>query len=169
MSEDTLGDRLPVGPPSTLLPADHPDLAVIALLGEAGTSLVATDLDPAALRRAAAQHPASSLAWALLARAELADGATGGDAVAAYAFARVGYHRGLDALRRAGWRGQGPVPVTHLPNRGFLAALLALGEAAARIGEDGEAARIEEFLQQSDPTAASVLAAGIPLGEIAAG
>lgn len=165
-----LGDRLTVGPPQTLLPADHPDLAVAELLGRGSVEVLLEDtVDPDDLRQAAAQYPASSLAWALLARAELADGATGGDAVAGYAFARVGYHRGLDALRRAGWRGQGPIPVTHLPNRGFLAALLALGEAADRIGEHDEAARIADFLHQSDPAAADALSGGIPLGEIAAG
>ena len=52
---------------------------------------------------------------------------------------------------------------------GSLAALLALGEAATRIGEDDEAERIADFLHQSDPTAAGVLSGGIPLGEIAAG
>src|SRR5690625_6782328 len=50
----------------------------------------------------------------------------------AYAFARTGYHRGLDALRRAGWRGHGPIPVDHEPNQGFLRALLGLAEAADR-------------------------------------
>ena len=49
---------------------------------------------------AAAPDPAP-LAWAVLAEQALADGAP----VAAYAFARTGYHRGLDALRRSGWRG----------------------------------------------------------------
>ena len=55
--------------------------------------------------------------------------------MAAYAFARVGYHRSLDLLRRNGWKGHGPVPWEHVPNRGFLRALAALARAAAAIGE----------------------------------
>ena len=76
----------------------------------------------------------------------------------AYAFARTGYHRGLDALRRSGWKGHGPVPWEHEPNRGFLRALNALGLAAAAIGEDDEAQRCAQFLADSSPTAAAELA-----------
>ena len=90
--------------------------------------------------------PASSLLWALLAEGALSDE---GDPVAAYAYARTGYHRGLDALRRAGWHGRGPIPVTHGPNQGFLRALLALAEAAEAIGESEEAERCEKFLVDS--------------------
>ena len=54
----------------------------------------------------AAKYPASSLAWALLSNAAHDEGR----AVESYAYARGGSHRGLDALRRAGWTGQGPVP-----------------------------------------------------------
>src|SRR5699024_4490665 len=78
----------------------------------------------------------------------------------AYAYARVGYHRGLDALRAAGWRGAGPIPYAHEVNRGFLRALYALGRAAGAIGEGEEAARIEEFLASSDPTAAEAIGKG---------
>jgi hypothetical protein len=106
-------------------------------------------------RAVAAQHPASSAVWAALAEAALA----AGDPIAAYAFARTGYHRGLDALRRAGWKGQGPIPWAHEANRGFLRALHALAGAAAAIGEDDEAARCREFLADSDPDAARELAA----------
>lgn len=96
----------------------------------------------------AARHPASSAAWASLAETALADGR----AVDAYAYARTGYHRGLDALRRAGWKGSGPIPWAYEPNRGFLRALHALGEAAAAIGEQDEAARCAQFLHDSDPS-----------------
>jgi hypothetical protein len=65
----------------------------------------------------------------------------------------------LDALRRAGWKGQGPIPWSHAANRGFLRALHALAEAAAAIGESDEATRCREFLTDSDPEAARVLAA----------
>lgn len=101
----------------------------------------------------AAAHPASSAAWATLAEAALAHGRT----VEAYAYARTGYHRGLDALRRAGWKGQGPIPWAHEPNRGFLRALHALGVAAGGIGEQDEAARCAKFLADSDPEAAAAL------------
>lgn len=103
----------------------------------------------------AAAHPTSSLAWATLAEAALADGRT----VEAYAYARTGYHRGLDALRRNGWKGHGPVPWEHEANRGFLRALHALGRAAAAIGEDDEAQRCRQFLADSSPTAVRELGA----------
>jgi hypothetical protein len=102
----------------------------------------------------AAAHPASSAAWAALASGALA----GGRAVEAYAYARTGYHRGLDALRRAGWKGQGPIPWAHEPNQGFLRSLHTLGQAAAAIGERDEAARCAQFLADSDPAAAAALA-----------
>ena len=75
-----------------------------------------------------------------------------GETVTSYAYARVGYHRGLDKLRRAGWRGQGPIPWEHVPNRGFLRGLQGLGRAAGRIGEQDEAERCAQFLVQLDPS-----------------
>jgi hypothetical protein len=101
----------------------------------------------------AAAHPTSSAAWATLAEGALDRGAT----VEAYAYARTGYHRGLDALRRAGWKGQGPVPWSHEPNRGFLRALHALAVAAAEIDEDAEAQRCRQLLTDSDPAAVEAL------------
>jgi hypothetical protein len=106
--------------------------------------------DPASV---AAAHPTSSAAWATLAERALADGRT----VEGYAYARTGYHRGLDALRRAGWKGTGPVPWAHAPNRGFLRALAALQRAAAAIGEDDEAQRCASLLADSDPDATRAL------------
>ena len=102
-------------------------------------------------------HPDSSLAWALLAERSLAAGTKSGD-VEAYAYARTGYHRGLDALRRSGWRGAGPVPWEHEPNRGFLRALWALSVAAGRFGETAEEDRCAQFLRDSSATAYEVLA-----------
>jgi len=125
------------GPPETYLPANE----------EAAAALAAAD--PAEV---AASFPAYCAAWAALADRALASG----DAVTAYAFARTGYHRGLDQLRRAGWHGHGPIPWEHEPNQGFLRALYLLGRAAAAIGEDDEAARCEEFL--ADSSAAAVVA-----------
>lgn len=89
----------------------------------------------------------------MLAEAALADGRT----IEAYAYARTGYHRGLDLLRRNGWKGHGPVPWEHEPNRGFLRCLAALGKAAALIDEKDEAERCATFLRDSSPTAADVL------------
>jgi hypothetical protein len=93
----------------------------------------------------AAAHPTSSLAWAVLAEQALARSAH----VEAYAYARTGYHRGLDALRRSGWKGYGPVPWSHEPNRGFLRALHALGAAA---GPSARSTRLPASVSSS-PTA----------------
>lgn len=101
------------------------------------------------LREVAARFPAASYAWGLLARESLDEG----DPVAAYAYARTGYHRGLDALRGAGWRGAGPIPARHDPNQGFLIALLALADAAERIDEAEEAQRCRSFADAADPAA----------------
>jgi hypothetical protein len=133
------GKDLLGGPPPTLLP-DEPG----------PRELLERGAEPADV---AAAHPTSSLAWA-----ELAENAYARDAhVECYAYARTGYHRGLDALRRSGWKGYGPVPWAHAPNRGFLRALHALGQAAGAIGENDEAARIRQFLSDSDPAAAEAL------------
>ena len=131
------GKDLLGGPPPTLLPVDP----AVALL----------DGRPAA--EVAAAHPTSSAAWAALADEAFARGAV----VESYAYARTGYHRGLDALRRAGWKGFGPVPWSHEPNRGFLRALHALGRAAGAIGETDEASRVDTFLDDSDPQARAAL------------
>ena len=130
---------LMAGPPPTHLP---PDPAAEEL--EAGTSAAVV----------VRSHPQSPLAWATLAERALSDAEAGsGDDVTAYAYARVGYHRSLDLLRRNGWKGHGPVPWEHEPNRGFLRALAALATAADRIGEAPEAERCADFLRDSSPTA----------------
>ncbi|MBO0855331.1 MAG: DUF3151 domain-containing protein [Nocardia sp.] len=115
----------------------------------------------------AAAHPTASVAWAQLAEDALERaGITGSgepraevslDVVAAYAFARTGYHRGLDLLRRNGWKGFGPVPWSHEPNRGFLRAVAALARAAQTIGENDEYARCLDLLEDCDPRAAGEL------------
>jgi len=127
-------DNLLGGPPPTLLPEDP----AAALLADGTTA-----------RDVARSHPTSSLAWATLAEAALA----ADDDISGYAFARVGYHRGLDALRRNGWKGHGPVPWEHEPNQGFLRCLSALATAAERIDEADEVQRLRDFLQDADPTA----------------
>jgi hypothetical protein len=128
-----------LGPNPTLL-AEQPD---------AEAALAAAN-DPATV---AATYPEFSAAWAALAQRALDEG----DAVAGYAFARTGYHRGLDHLRHAGWKGHGSVPWSHAPNRGFLLALAALARAAAEIGEDTEARRCRDFLDECDPAVAGIL------------
>jgi hypothetical protein len=132
-------ENLIAGPPATYLPAN----------AEAD-ALLAGGADPAEV---AAKFPGQSAAWASL--AERAFGK--GEVVQAYAYARTGYHRGLDQLRRAGWRGQGPIPWAHEPNRGFLRSLFMLGQAAAAIGEDDEAQRCRGFLRESSAEAAAQL------------
>jgi Protein of unknown function (DUF3151) len=134
------GDNLLAGPPPVLLPGD-----------ERAREALDSGADPAAV---AAEFPTCLAAWAALAQRALAQGET----ITAYAYARTGYHRGLDQLRRSGWRGQGPIPWQHVPNRGFLRSLYILGRAAAAIGEDDEAARCEEFLWDSSNEAARALA-----------
>ena len=133
------GESLLAGPPATYLPENQ----------EAAAALRA-GRPPAEV---AARFPAYSAAWADLAEGALAQG----DAVAAYAYARTGYHRGLDQLRRAGWRGTGPVPWEHEPNRGFLRSLHLLARAAGTIDEQDEARRCEQFLRDSSATAAAEL------------
>jgi len=101
----------------------------------------------------AAAHPAASVAWAALAERALAEE----QAVTAYAYARTGYHRGLDQLRRHGWKGYGPVPYSHQPNRGFLRCVAALARAAEAIGETDEQARCLDLLDDCDPAARAEL------------
>jgi hypothetical protein len=131
------------------------------LLGPGPTLL---PIDPAAAEldrgvtpeEVAAAYPTSSLAWAVLAERALENALT----ITAYAYARTGYHRGLDQLRRSGWKGFGPVPWSHEPNRGFLRALGALQRTAALIGETDEAERCLAFLVDSDPAAPAALGLG---------
>jgi hypothetical protein len=130
-----------LGPEPTLLPADP----------------AAAELDRGVTpEEVAAAHPTSSLAWAVLAERALENALT----ITGYAYARTGYHRGLDQLRRSGWKGFGPVPWSHEPNRGFLRALASLQRAAALIGETDEAERCLVFLTDSDPAAAAALGLG---------
>lgn len=129
-------------------------------------------LDPAAKRLTSGEEPAavaadiptSSLAWATLAEAALGHGRP----VEGYAYARTGYHRGLDALRKNGWRGQGPVPWSHEPNRGVLRAIAALRDAAGAIGEREEYARCDQLLRDSSAQAHRELSGG-PFGGLGAG
>ena len=106
----------------------------------------------------AAHHPTVSAAWAALAEEALSRPERQlPDTIEAYAYARTGYHRGLDALRRNGWKGFGPVPWSHEPNRGFLRCVAALARAAQEIGETPEYARCLDLLDDCDPSARAAL------------
>ncbi len=116
---------------------------------EALTALSAAWEGPADARRDAvsavvARWPTMLDGWARL-------GQLARDDVEAYAAFRVGYHRGLDRLRRNGWRGSGYVRFLHPTNRGFLRALEGLQQKAEAIGEADEAERCATFLKQLDP------------------
>lgn len=127
-------------PPETLLPEDP------------GTASLSAGDDP---KNVASLHPESADAWITLAELALADGKD----LEGYAFARTGYHRSLDLLRRNGWKGHGPLPWAHEPNRPFLRSLAALADASERFGDAGEAQRCREFLHESSKEAYEELVA----------
>ena len=141
-----MSDQRPVnlttsGPPSTVLPPEpEPSRQALA---QALSLEGAERLE--ALRLVVAAQPRWCGAWAAL-------GEQTADPVEAYAYFRVGYHRGLDSLRANGWRGSGYVRWSDPSNRGFLKALSGLARQAAVIGEQDEAERCELFLRQCDPT-----------------
>jgi hypothetical protein len=128
--------HLSAGLPETVLPPEP--VAVVDGLAAAG-------IDRDAVAAIAAANPRSMLAWATL-------GDLGRDEIERYACYRVGYHRGLDALRANGWRGSGYVRWRNESNRGFLRALQGLQRSATAIGEQDEADRCAQFLLQLDPT-----------------
>ena len=130
----------PSGPPQTVLAAEPPDLLV---------ALSAAMSVPESERRdrvaaVVAANPRFLDGWAQLGR-------MGRDDIEAYAYFRVGYHRGLDRLRASGWRGSGYVRWEHETNRGFLRALEGLRASAGAIGEVDEEERCRHFLYQCDP------------------
>ncbi len=133
------------GLPSTSLP--EPDVTLRHALAQAQQSG-----DPRhAVGDVVAAHPRSMDAWAAL-------GDLGIEPIQRYASYRVGYHRGLDALRANGWRGSGYVRWSATGNRGFLRCLLGLAAMAREIGELDEADRCSTFLMQLDPS-------GVPADE----
>ena len=128
------------GSPETVLDPISPELADAL----AAAVALPEGEQHAAVSAVAARDPRCLQAWATL--AELAD-----TPIDRYAFARVGYHRGLDSLRAAGWRGSGYVRWRHESNRGFLRSLHALELAAGAIEETDEEQRCALFLRQLDP------------------
>ncbi len=133
--------RMTQGIPTTVLPGPSPELAH----GLAQLATLDQDQRLAAAQALARHNPESSAVWA-----ELGD--LGRETLERYAYYRVGYHRGLDALRANGWRGSGYVRWAAASNRGFLRCLAGLAEMAAEIGESGEAQRCELFCAQLDPS-----------------
>jgi hypothetical protein len=129
------------GPPETVLPEPPPEItaALAAALEE-----TEGDARRDAVTAVVARWPRFLDGWARL--GELAR-----DPIEGYACFRVGYHRGLDQLRQAGWRGSGYVRWEHETNRGFLRSLAGLRASAAAIGETDEELRCAEFLMQLDP------------------
>lgn len=118
--------------------------------------------DPAAgadpmLTPTALSHPDSPLVWAVRAEAALKEASADEEKIQAYALARTGYHRSLDRLRANGWKGWGPVPYAHEPNRGVLRAIASLARAAQLIGEDAEYDRCRQMLSDADPESVAKL------------
>ncbi|MGE3538443.1 MAG: DUF3151 family protein [Candidatus Tectimicrobiota bacterium] len=139
--------NIPLEPPIILPPdpADSSQQVAAAQAAFQAGQLSATDYRRQ-LTTIAASHPTCLSAWAALGELALPD-----DVIAAYAFFRVGYHRGLDRARGSGWRGTQPVPWTQESNRGFLTCLHGLMQAATAIHEDAEATRTRQFLLDLDP------------------
>ena len=127
-------------PPSTVIPPAAPEVH-----HELAQALAApSELRVAEVSSFVARHPRDLHGWAALTECV-------GEQMWKYSAARVGYHRGLDALRANGWRGSGYVGWAEESNQGFLRCLLALQNAAAEIGEADEAERCALFLLQLDP------------------
>src|SRR3989442_1655803 len=139
--------HLPLEQPVILSPApDDSAQQVAAALAafQAGQSTASAYRER--LNAITARYPTCLSAWAAL--GELALPA---DVIAAYAFFRVGYHRGLDRARASGWRGTQQLRWEHESNRGFLRCLHGLMCAATAIGEEAEATRTRQFLLDLDP------------------
>ncbi|MGI8774339.1 MAG: DUF3151 domain-containing protein [Actinomycetota bacterium] len=131
------------------LPVGEPLETEIEEPGDSLAELAAAGQDVARIKAVAAKYPRCLAAWAALGEPLL----HAGHAVDAYAYFRVGYHRGLDTIRKAGWKGSGRVPWVHEGNRGFLRCLRGLEEAAAAINEQDEAERCAQFFVQLAPDA----------------
>ncbi|AZA10837.1 DUF3151 domain-containing protein [Corynebacterium gerontici] len=105
----------------------------------------------------ALKHPASPAIWASLAVEAIDHASTDMERVHAYALARTGYHRSLDRLRAAGWKGWGPIPFEHEPNQGVLKSIACLALASKMIGDDAEYERCRQMLSDADPQCVAIL------------
>lgn len=132
----------------TEIPVGEP-LAITIQEPEGSLEALAEASGPEELKAVAGRWPECLAAWAALGD----DAFERDEPVMAYAYFRVGYHRGLDRIRQSGWRGMGAVPWAHVPNRGFLTSLAGLGRAAGAIGEADEAERCRSFFAELAPDA----------------
>ncbi len=154
----------PGGPPETVLPDITPDDAEALITAQSAPIVERKQL----LSQLAAARPRMLEVWASLGETTEELASSRGGAVddqlidtallmEAYAYFRVGYHRGLDALRAAGWRGSGYVRSAHVANRAFLGCVTGLGRCAFQIDEIDEYERCMQFLGQLDPDGTSSL------------
>ena len=139
--------NIPLEQPVVLSPdpadsAQQVAAALAAFQAEQGTASTYRER----LNSIAARYPTCLNAWAALGELALPN-----DVIAAYAFFRVGYHRGLDRARGAGWRGTQQLRWEDESNRGFLRCLYGLMCAATAIGEEAEGTRTSQFLLELDP------------------
>ncbi len=139
--------NIPFEQPITL-PPDPADSAqqVAAATAAFETGQLAVADYRAQINAIVSRHPTCLSAWAALGELALRE-----DVIAAYAFCRVGYHRGLDRARGSGWRGTQPLPWSAETNRGFLRCLYGLLQATTAIGETAEMTRIRQFLLELEP------------------
>ena len=129
------------GPPETVLPPEDPE---ITNLLEAAILIEDISTRRGALNQVAEMYPTSINVWKTIA-------AYGRDTMESYAACRVGYHRGLDALRKNGWRGSGYVRWAHPSNQAFLECLSGLQVISEKIEDFEESERCKLFLLQLEP------------------
>jgi len=139
--------NLPLESP-IVLPPDPADSApqVAAALAAFQAGQGAASIYRERLNTIVARYPTCLNAWAALGELALPN-----DVIAAYAFFRVGYHRGLDRARGSGWRGTQQLRWEDENNRGFLRCVYGLMGAATAIGEEAEITRTRQFLLELDP------------------
>ena len=140
---------IPIGKPHVVLSAgpQDSDRQADAMIADYQAGTIDADSCRQRLSALATRYPTSLNAWAGLGELVLPN-----DVVAAYAFFRTGYHRGLDRARASGWNGSQRLCWEDEGNRGFLRCLYGLMQAAREIGETNEATRTHDFLLELDPS-----------------
>ena len=137
-------DASQLGPQPTYLPEDHPDVDAKKRI-DAGEEPIDV----------AAALPASSLVWAYLPMRPTRRVASSTPMPTPASVTTA------DSTPCAPPGGAAPARSrTRTKSTADLRALYALGRAAGAIGEGEEAARIEEFLRSSDPSAAEAIGKG---------